>query len=166
MTTSVDDVYASLYDIVKAALPKSTTLIWADQDGDRVKRPYVTMKVINPGTLLGRPEASYDEDADKDFVLSQRSLTLSVNAFGVESEQKILELQQALSTEKVSALMDARNISLIDEGTVADLSIVVDSGFETRFQLDIEFGWSMSVDDSVGTIETVIVNGEQVGPAP
>lgn len=133
-------------------------VIWANESGVRPKLPYVSLNFINPGMRMGSKDNIEYAGDDAFQVVGQRSATLSVNAFGDEAIQQLMNFRDALETAEAMDYTREQQISIVPDGKPKDLSELVDTKIEKRAQLDLSVGYTVSIEENYGPIDSVEVN--------
>lgn len=136
-----------------------TPIIWANQSEPRPGKPYFTMYVTTGSDLLSFEELNFEGNFKR---VSQRRATVSFNCFGHESIELMTQLQTAFQSDKEVLNFSRKNIALIDEGVVTDLTTLIDTRYESRSQMDCTFNWTSIVDEPIESIEEVVVNNNVI----
>lgn len=141
-------------------------IIWANQNGNRIERPFVTLRfgdLVPIGatdekrrTWVGTPGAELLET-----VVGQRILTLTVQAFtqqtvGSDTARAILsKVQTALRLTTVRDALNNAGLAPFDIGTVQEISTVLDGDFEGRALMAVRFHVAETVSETLTYIEKV-----------
>jgi hypothetical protein len=165
------DVEDALHDAVAAGAGLSgSSVVWANQGGPRLARPFLTVRRSGPqelgSTAIVRKD--YDNTAPagtevQTRVRRQLSFTLSVQAFttaltGTANAVALLDAVQAQMRKRAQLdAFRAVGIALEDAGTVQDLSAVLQTDFEGRAAVDMTFRIASETLETTGYIETVNV---------
>lgn len=138
----------SIYDWVRKSIPKNVGIIWANENTDTLDRPYVAINItgIQPGN-------------NRDFIRygvprGTRFFTLSLNAFGDESLQILLDLETLIRSKPIaSGIAYDSSQGVIDlTGLIADTTTV-----EKRALLDIGFRTNIAKTQKYEPIEVIEV---------
>ena len=153
------------FDYCTNVLPGEWTVAFAEEvsgaDGVRPPKPYITLKIISgPRKLTVDDNLRNKESTDEFYLIGQRGYTLSIKSFGtdyVDGLEKVSTLlEDPVNWEQLKADAD---ISIVDGGSVSDISAKLETGFEKRATLDIIFNSSNNIITSIGPIESVEVSG-------
>jgi hypothetical protein len=131
------------------------------QNVPRPKRPYMSFKITSPGVKSG--DDSFDHDSGSKWnVGGQRKMNISFNCYGKSHEEayNYMSLWQAmLGTEPVMGRLRRAGIAVWIIGELADLSLLLNTGYEGRSHLDVSFGIASNILSDFGLIESVEVDG-------
>ena len=124
--------------------------------------PYFSFKVTTPGTHLGYSSQQYTGTATTFNAGGQRRASVSFHCYAEDQETAYnymaLWQMQLDMTETQERLRNA-GIAVWTIGDVADLSQLLNTGYEGRAQLDAQFGIAFNLTQDLGCIETVEVEG-------
>jgi hypothetical protein len=147
-------IKASIYSWAHAALP-GITVYWDIPGAPRPPSPSIKLTLLGPGKL-GEDEIRNVAGNDVNFeIYGPRTLTVSINAYGPESQQLMSNLQSSLSNPDMLSFLSAGKLSVTSEGTIKDLSALVDTHIERRMQMDIGLLTTESIVVLPGLIEEV-----------
>lgn len=141
------------------------TVIWLHPDAPRPPRPYATLLigVIQP---IGQ---DYLGDVNEDgarIIRGTRELTVSVavyekpSAHPNEAAMKAEAMRNSLRKQSVRHDFADKGIVYVDDFGVQDLTQLIDTTFEGRAEVDLLFRTTSEIEDDVGFIQTVEVEGE------
>lgn len=147
-----------------------TTCIVAEPETQNVPRPckpYFTMKMISPATKSGDDAATNIHDLSGHATTNwnrggQRKMTVSFNCYGRSHEEAYNYMalwQSSLELESVQADLRKAGIAVWLNGNVADLSALLNTGFEGRAQMDVQFGVASNLTENLGEIDTITIEG-------
>ncbi len=139
-----EDITQGVRDWLKrAAVDDATDLtdaqvIVVDEDAPRPPPPYLTVRVITPGTVVGHDERLHGVSGGVPIreVAGVRRATVSVQGFGAATADWLEEAVIGLQRVSVLAITRAAGISVELLGDTSDLSTLLDSGIEPRFARD------------------------------
>jgi hypothetical protein len=134
-------------------------VIWAEQTGEQPEPPYITLKVIN--NLDVGVKANYTYENDTLSYHKQKSLTLSVNMYGSDAMDVLTRLDDSLSLPEVRQYFIDNQLSPYDTSGVKDITVFLDTVYESRANLDIFFYYARSIvskNKNINTIETPVIN--------
>jgi hypothetical protein len=132
-----------------------------DQDAPRPKLPYMAFKFTTPMTRQGFPAVTFDSGTSFNYGV-QSTTVVSFNVYGETQEQAHYYMtlwNQVIQLETVRQRLLAEGLAVWDPGVVADLSALLNTGYEGRAQMDVTFGFAMNIADDVGLIEQASVTG-------
>ncbi len=138
--------------------------------GPRPGKPFITLKLLSGPS----PKPSFDNlrfEGDKpapalDLWSSggQRQGVVSIQAFGLGSEDELASIQNFLDTfDGIQFFKNDGDIAIVSKGTILDISALVEVGFERRHVLDITFNHSSNVTSEAGAIEKTSISGKLKG---
>lgn len=139
----------------------------------RPKRfPYMGFKITSPGGRYGDDAKqtvldSLGQPTTKVRSFGPRRMTMIFNAYGKTHEDAynlMMLWQSALDEELVIDYLNSKGISVSVIGGVADLSALLNTGYEGRAHLDCTFLITAGVTSDLGEIETVSIQGEVATP--
>lgn len=116
-------------------------VILTDSKGPRPPLPYLSVKVIVPGTRIGEDEridSIGDGDVPQISVRGARVATVSVNAFGAAAIEWVTNAVLGLTLPPVRDIVDAAGLTINTFGGATDLSVVLDTAFEDRVLHEFE----------------------------
>ena len=132
------------------------------QNDPRPRRPYMAFKIIGPADKSGDD----DQELVSDTMWNSggvRKMTISFHCYGRDHEEAYNYMtlwQGALNTEPVIQTLREKGIAIWIVGNVADLSILLNTGYEGRSHMDVTFGIASNIVSDYGKIEHVDVEGE------
>lgn len=151
----------AIYDWAKLELEME--FIWADQDAHRPNKPYGSMKIIPGFTKIGATD-NITHKLDGVFnVAGTREFTLSLNCYGSSALERANFVSSSLEKPTVIEKFNTAGLVIVKVEQVNDLSIVIDTAFETRSQVDIKFRIAQVVEDNIGFIEIVEIKNNNNG---
>lgn len=138
------------------------------QDEVRPPKPYFTMKMISPGIKEGDDSAENIKDnmgasTSRWNRGGQRKMVVDFNCFGNSHEEAynyMSLVQSSFELETIQAELYASGIAIWLNGSVADLSALLNTGFEGRSQMNVEFGIASNLTEDLGSIDTINITGE------
>lgn len=145
MGVDIAGLKQGVFDWASAAADPNQ-VIW---DRPNIPRPrtedylYATLSFLTGPVRVGGQDAAFINDLDQMEVRGFRQLTISVIVYGndkVNVLQLASDLQSSLHQPSVLQGLDASGLSVIEQGSVADISALLETGFEERAQLDVLFG--------------------------
>lgn len=151
--------------------------ILAEQKGQggqplpRPELPYLTLKLTTPAAKDGDDSRQYEDvpPVDDDPVTQVkvttggiRRMSVSFQSFAVEQEDAygiMCLLQSALEQLGVQQTLRRGGVAVWVIGAVADLTQVLNTGYEARAQMDVQFGVAANVTETVDVVQSVAVDG-------
>lgn len=128
----------------------------------RPAKPYISMQITNPGQKQGDDSVSHVSGTTWS-VGGQRGMTIDFNAYGrthEEAYEVALTWQCALESEATQANLRASGVAVWLNGSIADLSELLQTGYEGRAHLEVLFGVAVNITEDRNSIEDVTVNGQ------
>lgn len=173
--TQTVPIFPINYDAIRTAIVTEITRVTGlqcvesepeIQNAPRPKLPYFTLKILTPGAKTGDDSANRPASTVGGSTVvnigGQRKMTVSFQSFGRTHEDSynyMVLWQQALETETTQGNLRLAGIALWVNGNVADLSKLLNTGYEGRAGMDVEFGKSSNISDDQGGIEKVTIQG-------
>lgn len=130
------------------------------QNEPRPPKPYFTMKMINPGIKKGDDSADNTPNTSIWNRGGNRKMVVDFNCYGRSHEEAYNYMalwQSALELETIETDLSAKGIAVWLNGSVADLSALLNTGYEGRSQMHVEFGIAANLTEDVGNIHTINV---------
>jgi hypothetical protein len=141
------------------------TLIWANQNAPRPRKPYVMMNIITTN-VPDHDWVDIVDDQGIEKLSSYRVSTFELQNYGLgaDSYSKLNSIVQYFNSSSVNDFMFPRDVSFGPRLLLTDAPFLTNnSQYEQRSIYQGIFYWTDSVDDDVCLIETVIVDGDYVG---
>lgn len=137
------------------------------QNWPRPTLPYISMKIIVPGARFGDDTITNvpDSQGNPTTIFNSggpRMMTVSFHCYGISHEQAYDYMslwQSSLDLQNIQELLRKSGIAVWTIGTVADLSSLLNTGYEGRAHLDSTFGVAFNLESDLGAIESVPVKG-------
>lgn len=129
--------------------------------------PYLGFKLTSPAIRKGDDASQVVRvsDSGDDMLMRRfgmRRMTVSFQTFGKTHEQawSMMALWQAmLADHEVREVLSRGTVAVWQIGAVIDLSVAMNTGFEGRAQMSVDFGVLSSIELWVPVIRTVIADG-------
>jgi hypothetical protein len=164
------------YDKIRIALvqevQKITGLVCIVEEPEtpnnpRPDLPYFTIKFVGPATKVGDDSAQNILDQSNAPTTQwnrggSRKLLVDFNSYGRSHEESynyLTLLQSALELESVQSDLRQSEIAFWLNGNVNDLSALLNTGYEGRAQMHVEFGVASNMVEDLGAMESVTVQG-------
>lgn len=131
------------------------------QGAPRPKLPYFSFKLTTPGAKSG-DDSQYYIDGTIFGRGGNRKMTVSFHCYAQEQETayNLMALWQgSLELFETQSNLKAAGIAVWLIGNVADLSQLLNTGFEGRSQMDVQFGIASNLSEDLSAIEQVDVQG-------
>lgn len=137
------------------------------QNWPRPSKPYISMKITTPAArfgddtiinvtdALGQPSTIFNSGGP-------RKMTVSFHCYGTSHEEAYNYMslwQSSLDLQNIQEILRDTGIAVWIIGTVADLSSLLNTGYEGRAHMDCTFGLAFNLESDLGAIETVNVDG-------
>lgn len=132
-------------------------------DVPRPTKPYVSLKLTTPSAKTGDDDKRHIPNTTKWISGGVRKMTVSFQAYGRSHEEAynyMALLQTGLDLENIQEFLRRAGIAVWIIGNVADLSQLLNTGFEGRAQMDCTFGIAMNLTSDLGQMDSVAVEGE------
>ena len=144
----------------------SQPCIWDKPNQPRPKPPYVTLSFITTGVRRGGRGELRDEGSGFS-VNDMISITVSVKSYSQDTNEfqtalsTISTLQISLAKEDVGEALRKKGVAIWDEGSILDISELLESGFEQRASMDVIFGF-VNTDPNAGAGQITSVDLEGI----
>lgn len=123
---------------------------------------YVTLQFTSPGTKVGGEDIVH-KSGDVFTATSQHMATLSIIAYGENATTIAEKIQRSLSKPTVLLGLRTDGLAVWNEPSLTDISALLETGFETRTNLDVILGFIATDDDTIGIVEKVLTEGDMTG---
>lgn len=144
-----------------------------NQNVERPDTDYLGLQLTTP---IQRPHFRDDIQPPSSGTIynigGQRQFVLSISAYRVENrvelarhddlylpQDRLIMIQDALESPVKRQGLTAAGLAVFQVGAILDLTELVETGFESRAQLDITMGIASNRDEDLGAIEKVEVTG-------
>lgn len=127
--------------------------------------PYVSMKLTSAAIRYGQDALTVDAQGVQ-HLGGQRGIVVSVNTYGRSHEEAygvMAALQFGLDNPAVLDPLRAAGIAVWWQGAVGDLSMLLETGYEGRAQMDVFLGVAGNIQSAVDTVGSVEVVGNIQG---
>ena len=132
------------------------------QNAPRPNLPYFGMKIITPSVKVG-DDTKYNISGDIWGSGGQRKMVVSFDCYAMEQETAYNYMslwQTALDLENIQFDLRKAGIAVWLMETVADLSLLLNTGYEGRAHMDVTFGIAMNLSSNLSEIDSVQVIGD------
>lgn len=138
------------------------------QDAPRPPKPYMGFKLTTPSARMGGDDdhrAVLDNMGNPTTVQNsggQRKMTVSFNAYGRSHEEAyglMTQWQAALDLYTIQEELRRAKIAVWIIGNVADLSLLLNTGYEGRAQMDTSFGIASNLSEDLSEIDQAPIQG-------
>lgn len=138
------------------------------QNEPRPQKPYFSFKFNTPAAKIGDDTKSPvpNPDGTPSTIVNSggvRMMTIGFDCYGNTHEEAYNYMslwQTALDLPNIQADLRLVGVAVWQIETVADLSALLNTGYEGRAHLDVHFGIAMNLTADLGAIETVNVQGQ------
>ncbi len=158
-------IYTAIEDAVRAWLVSELAIevIIGQQAKPRPASPYATV-IIGAPRAIGYDDAGALTDPGAPAYASRamrgdRILTASVQIFGAGAMDYARQASNALNKITIRDALATAGIAPVDNGTVTDLTALLETEFEDRAGLEVEFVFADEYTDSVPLVEHVTATG-------
>jgi len=123
-------------------------VIPAYDDGPRPDLPYLMINAGPQAVPIGKADKVYDTDSGtpREAVEQAYATTLSVNGYGAETSDWLADMHLSLQQTAVRRLLRDEKIGVTEESGTRDLSALLDTEYEFRFQRDFEARYVLRLD--------------------
>lgn len=133
----------------------------------RPQKPYFGFKITTPGARYGDDSKTnvLDNMGNPTEVWNSggpRKMTIDFHCFGKSHEEAYNLMclwQSALDLEDIQSDLRSAGIAVWIIGTVADLSALLNTGYEGRAHMDCQFGLAFNIQSNLGEIDSGAVEG-------
>ncbi len=154
-------------EVEKVSLRKCILAEPETQNTPRPQKPYFTIKFLGPAGKTGDDSAQnlLDQNGNPTTVWNrggQRKVTIDFNCYGTSHEEAYNYMalwQSSLELETIQEDLRRSGIALWLNGSVADLSALLNTGYEGRSQMSVEFGVASNLTEDLSSMDTVTVDG-------
>lgn len=159
MSTNRENILQAVREWFKSAIALTDAqIIPADDKGTRPPLPYLTVKVITADIPLGTDELIREVNGVTDVpTVRSRGLrfaTVSINGFGADTAGMIEVATLRLGYDSILRQLADAGLAVINRGAgVTDLSVLIDTEIEPRFQRDFEISYSVLDTDAEDLVE-------------
>lgn len=133
------------------------------QNYPRPPLPYFSFKITTPGARYGDDSSQYDSTGTIFSSGGQRKMSVSFHCYTKEHEDayNFMTLwQTSLDLRTVQEDLRRTGIAVWIIGTVADLSQLLNTGYEARAQMDVQFGVAANLTEDLGEIDSAQIHGD------
>lgn len=160
---------------IQGVLPKQKgqpiPVAYAEPETQNVPRPelpYVTFKFTTPSAKNGDDTKSWvlDIHGNPTNIVNSggvRRMTVDFDAYAQSHEDayNLMAIwQTALDLEDIQAILRASGVAVWIIGGLADLSQLLNTGYEGRAHVTCQFGIAMNLQSDLGEMDSVEVSGE------
>lgn len=132
-------VFTWVTAVVAASQPdKPTAIVWNNPNAPRPPLPYFRLNLIGP-TRIGHDEIrDVGLHSGNDFQLTgPRTFNLRVDSYGHDTQQEITDVQTSMSDPNNQATLRSVGLAFSTETGIIDLTELVNSVFERRYQFEV-----------------------------
>ena len=136
-------------------------VIRAESKGSRPPKPYLTVKAT-PGLRTGahdEPIDAIDGGVPDRKVRGQRTAAITVQAFGSGAFAWLEAAGLSLQVESIRATLTAAGLTIRQSGDPSDISALLDTAFEPRWEVPFEADYAIETDPVTG-IELALIEVE------
>jgi hypothetical protein len=158
----------AIVDEVQKVTGRTCIMLEAEApNAPRPDKPYFGMKFLTPAGKFGDDSQSpvLDGSGNPTTVWNfggQRKMIVEFDCYGQSHEDAYNYLtlwQQALELETTQADLRLVGLAVCLNGEVADRSALLNTGFEGRAQMDVQFGIASNMTADLGEMDTAVVQG-------
>ena len=160
MSINFETVKNYLYSWASDNLPANTPVIFLYNNSPRPSTDYVTLNISSLVQIgddyIPRPTTTGGEIE----MVGDREFTLQIGTYGGDCLTKLEDLRSSLQKTTVLDTLRANGLIFVQQFPIQDVTELVATRFEKRAQMDVLFRLAQTYDDTLGSIETVVVNEE------
>lgn len=165
----------------------SLTVIWTRPNAPRPSVPYIGLELTTPiGKPGHRDDIDYivdpdDEDATNFNIGGQRTFTVTVNAYQVKGPSNrsehddifdphdlLEQIRDAIENPVAMESLHASGLAVWTVGDILDLTELIETGYESRYSMDLGMGIASNRQADLGAIQNVTfqatADGEEEDP--
>lgn len=145
----------------------SVCCIWEDLNvkESELTFPYLSMKLLNISTIGGTYKSMAD-DTGVITITENKEALLSINAYsGINDADPMSILNtlvDSLALSDIHALIRAADMVIIKEGTIQNISAILNDKSERRANVSFVVRWANVQTDTTGVIESVEIENTAV----
>lgn len=128
----------------------------------RPELPYITIMVSSPITKVGSRDSREHVDDTTWNIGGQRRFTMSIRAYVspsgkgfFDAQDMMIQLQDSLEDDNRRSILTSAGLAVWFSSDILDVTELLETGYEPRAQLDVEFGIASNRETDFGAIETV-----------
>ena len=135
------------------------TVIFADQDGPQpIPKPYATIRLDTQAAVGGEEQGAVNGGGIV-TVKGHRRRTAMLEIIGPNALSHMETIRDSLGKVTVlGTLYGTCGVSVIDSGTIQNLTQLLETKHEERASLDLILAYATEIEDEVGVIEHVEIN--------
>lgn len=156
---------ALVREIIKVTALTQNQVIVAEAEAPnlpRPQKPYFSMKIVTPGFKYGDDSKQEVPGTTNWQSYGPRKMTVAFDVYGNSHEEAynyMATWNAALDRQDIQEDLRAAGIAVWIIGQVADLSQLLNTGYEGRAHMECEFGITYSTQSDLGEMQTVTVDG-------
>lgn len=127
----------------------------------RPELPYFGYKMTSPAIQKGDSNIEFQSGQEFNYG-TQMQMVVSFNCYAKDQDDanSFMHLwQQALNMANIQEDLRKGGLALWDYAKVADLSALLNTGYEGRAQMEVNFGYASNLSANLGTIDIVEIQG-------
>ena len=127
----------------------------------RPPKPYMSMFILNPAVKVGDDSSRYVSGTTWN-IGGQRGMHIDFDAYGRSHEEAygiLCAWQSALETETTQANLRKAGVAVWLNGSVADISELLQTGYEGRAKLEVQFGIAANITEDRSSIDSASFTG-------
>lgn len=142
-------IYSLLLDIF------NVPVIFAYENAPRPCKPYITINYISGQLQIGTTDEVIYKNADTFRIRGQRQLVYSIMFIGKDSRNRADELLNRLQFPTILEIFQKNGFTYLRDSGVTDVSILTDTEFEERANIDLTFITANDNEDNIGYIDSI-----------
>jgi len=168
LTIDFEPQRAAIFDAIHRAI--NGTLAENDKNATPIQRAeagivrpagvgYVEYKMLTGLLARGlKDELRYDSDLDKFYLYGVREFVTRIEAFGEKAGECTAQIQLGFSSPVICEILRAADLSVIDDNTITDATLFLETEHEPRSILDVRMATALKdldIVDGLSSIESV-----------
>lgn len=145
--------------VATTSAPVFVQVIFADSTESRPDKPYCVIR-LESGVQIGWDELrNVDPDTCLSQIGGQRRMTVALDYIGEKPVERMYQAANSLEKVSVQQQLYAEGIAVGDKNDVQNLTRFLETETEHRSRFDFFIYYNDSVEDELGVIETIDVDG-------
>lgn len=148
-----NNIRDALYDwAFTLTTPKK--VVWLNQNAPRPAPPYLTLQVT-PAAQIAQDYVYSPGTSGTSLIVGNREFTLMIQYFGAGGYDVLERLGSSLEAPSIQQFFTTKGLAIVRRLPTIDITALVDTRYEERYAMDIQFRTYSEYLDVVGLIESV-----------
>ena len=157
MTIDFNVVRTNLYNWAIANLPSGMPVIWLYPNAPRPTVDYVSLYIATVTQIGWDWTQGPLDDTGISKMVGDREFVVQAQAYGRDPVTVLQNLRTSLQKQTVLDTLRANGIVFFNWGAINDVTELIESRFEQRASMDINFRIADIYTDNLGNIDTVVI---------